>query len=300
MLDVFDLAIDNNNTQIFYNTTVSWSTWQKPRGCNFVYMVVFGGGGGGGGGSSGPNQARTGGGGGGASVGSYGFFPASFLPDTLYIRVGAGGAAGLPQSAGGAGGTSYVSVRPDTTTINVVLLCNGGGAGSNTGAAGAGGGGNLAQSILGNLGNTITPSGFAANQVSGSSGGANTGGNGTLITANYIVTGGAGGGGSSTGNVNGSGASASLTNTVYTDLLGGLADGTNPGENGLNSYLSTNNISRTIFQSTGGTGGGANGTGVGGFGGQGGIASGGGGGGAGLVGGVGGRGGDGFVVIITF
>lgn len=305
MLDIFDLANDNSNIQIFTDTVSAplnqgWHTWQKPRGCNFVYMMVFGGGGGGGGGSSGPNTARTGGGGGGSSVGSFGIFPASFLPDTLYVKVGTGGAGGLPQSSGGAGGTSYVSVRPDTTTINVILLCNGGGAGTNTSAAGAGGGGNLAQSILGNLGNTQTPSGFPANQVSGSSGGANTGGNGTLLTVNHIVSGGAGGGGASNTNVNGSGASASLTNTIYQDLVGGIGGGTNPGPHGVDGVLNNLNLSRILFQTTGGAGGGANGTGLGGNGGDGGLASGGGGAGAGLVGGLGGRGGSGFVIIITF
>ena len=45
----------------------TWQTWQKPRGCKFVYMLVIGGGAGGGGGQSGTGVGRTGGGGGGSS-----------------------------------------------------------------------------------------------------------------------------------------------------------------------------------------------------------------------------------------
>jgi hypothetical protein len=302
MIDYNHLANLDNNVSIFYTVgTNIWQTWQKPRGCKFVYILVIGGGGGGGGGLSGSGIARTGGGGGGSSGINKGLFMALALPDTLYINVGAGGAGGAPSSNGSTGSFSYVSVSSDTTAMNVILVSNSTSvpaAGNTNGVGGSTGGAVvLTVQLLNYVGVTL----FTAGQ-NGASGGVNTGGNGSAISINNSVSGGAGGGGSSSTNTNGNGANITMGGTagIWTNLAGGAAGGTNNGAHGFSAIAPNKNITtRNGFLFTGGAGGGANGAGVGGNGGNGAFGSGGGGGGAGTTGGSGGRGGDGLVIIIT-
>ena len=104
-----------SNLQEFYATT-PWANWVKPRGVSMVYITCIGSGSGGGGGMTGATATVRGGGGGGAS-GAIArlIIPARFLPDTLYLQVGVGGAGGAAAGAGGAGNRSFVSVAPNTT-----------------------------------------------------------------------------------------------------------------------------------------------------------------------------------------
>jgi hypothetical protein len=302
MIDYNNLPSTDNNVSIFYAAgSTNWQTWVKPKGCKFVYMFVLGGGGGGGGGLSGTNVARTGGGGGGSSGINKGMFMASALPDTLYINVGTGGAGGVPNGNGSVGSFSYVSVLPNTTTMNVVLVSNSTSvpaAGNSNGVGGSTGGVVvLTVQLLNYAGVTL----FTAGQ-NGASGGVNTGGNGTAISINNSVSGGAGGGGSSSTNTNGTGGNITMGGVagIWTNLAGGAAGGTNNGAHGFSALAPNKNIiNRNGFLFTGGAGGGANGLGVGGNGGNGAFGCGGGGGGAGITGGSGGRGGDGLVIIIT-
>ena len=149
MIDIFNLPNTAENTQIFYSdgTTSTWQTWRKPRNAKFVHILCIGGGGGGGGGRAGAGLARTGGGGGGSSGLTRAFFQANFIPDTLYINVGAGGAGGGSGSNGTGGGTSYVSIVSNSTAaINVLLTqpgANGGLAAGTGGGSAAGGKGSF-------------------------------------------------------------------------------------------------------------------------------------------------------------
>ncbi len=299
MIDYNNLPNTDNSVAIFYAAgSTTWQTWQKPKGCKFVYILVIGGGAGGGGGQSGSAVARTGGGGGGASGMNKGMFMANTIPDILYINVGSGGVGGAPNTNGSAGSISYVSVLPSTTAINLLLVSNSSNpsAGAAAGTIGSTGGAvGTANNILCNSGVFL----FGAGQ-NGTSGGANTGGNGTALAPTSPVSGGAGGGGSSAANANGSGGPVN-TGGVFPTLSGGAAGGTNRGTDGFTgSFPNKSNVLRNAFIFTGGSGGGANGAGIGGDGGNGSFGCGGGGGGAGTTGGRGGNGGDGLVIIISW
>lgn len=71
-------------------TTNSWKSWQKPAGCQWVYMYMQAAGGGGA--RPTDNSAANAGGGGGSGGSSQLFIPAIFLPDIVYVRPGNGGA----------------------------------------------------------------------------------------------------------------------------------------------------------------------------------------------------------------
>ena len=300
MIDYNNLPNIDNNISIFYAIgSATWQTWVKPKGCKFVYVFVIGGGGGGGGGQSGTGVGRTGGGGGGSSGMNKGMFMANTIPDILYINVGYGGAGGVPNSNGSSGSFSYVSVLPNTTAINVLLVSN-----STTvpGAGNANGvGGSTGVAVVNtNQILSYTSVNLFGTGMNGTSGGINTGGNGSALTPTSPLTGGAGGGGSSTANANGTGGNVN-TGGVFPTLLGGAAGGTNRGTDGfIGSFPNKSNVLRNAFIFTGGSGGGANGAGIGGNGGNGAFGCGGGGGGAGTTGGSGGKGGDGLVIIISW
>jgi hypothetical protein len=300
MIDYNNLPNIDNNISIFYAIgSATWQTWVKPKGCKFVYVFVIGGGGGGGGGQSGTGVGRTGGGGGGSSGMNKGMFMANTIPDILYINVGYGGAGGVPNSNGSGGSFSYVSVLPNTTAINVLLVSN-----STTvpGAGNANGvGGSTGVAVVNtNQILSYTSVNLFGTGMNGTSGGINTGGNGSALTPTSPLTGGAGGGGSSAANANGTGGNVN-TGGVLPTLLGGAAGGTNRGTDGfIGSFPNKSNVLRNAFIFTGGSGGGANGAGIGGNGGNGAFGCGGGGGGAGTTGGSGGKGGDGLVIIISW
>ncbi len=136
MIDIFDIPNIASSNQIFYTKGSSdWQTWTKPANARFISILCIGGGGGGGAGQNGAGStSRQGGGGGGASGVSYGFFNATQVPDILFVQPGpggVGGTGGTSPTSGSAGSLSYVSVQPNTTSINVIVQ---------SGAAAAGGG----------------------------------------------------------------------------------------------------------------------------------------------------------------
>lgn len=291
-------ALQQADVQLFLsnNLNINWQTWVKPRGVTMCSMMALSGGGGGGGGFS-RVAGNPGGGGGGGPSGSYArlVMPAYFLPDELYLQVGAGG---LGSTGAGAGGTaSWICYGRSQVIPNVVLFSGanttGGGAGG-AGGAGAGGGAPGAPSIVApaTLGQWFGTAGAA-----GTNGGTHTGAIGVANTAiwNTIpVSGGAGGAGCTITDF--AGGAITLQGTpdfAAQSLAGGTAAGANvSGNAGIQLWQP--------FYMTGGSGGGSNNSGQAGNGGKGGIGCGGGGGGAGTTGGRGGDGGNGMVLIVSW
>jgi hypothetical protein len=140
MLDISDLPL-RDNTQVFYANYVI-QTWQKPRGCKFVYIFSLGGGGGGSGGLSGAvGTNRFGGGGGGMGGITQTIIPSFFLPDTLYILVSRGGpGGGASQGGSGAAQANYVRVGNLIPALPQGMTFNTPARGGGASAIGAGGG----------------------------------------------------------------------------------------------------------------------------------------------------------------
>jgi len=294
-------------------TLLQWQVWKKPRGARWIHLLGVGGGGGGG---TGINTTTTSGGGAGGSSGGQTtvMIPAMFVPDTLYIQAGAGG-AGVTTSGGlGTAGTiTYVCIEPYSTIgpAGTLLLAQGGT--STTVAATSTTGGTVPTPSAANInGMCLAGRGFytlLAGQVgaAGANAGA-TGANITPPTTGLMVTGGGGAGGT-----NGSGAPAgsiiAITGTLGTDFFplpisGGTQNGTGssvPSGAGQSGFASRN----FLFNFGGAAGGGATDTagGTAGAGGDGAPGSGGGGGGGMTTTNPtiakGGNGGAGFVYIIT-
>jgi hypothetical protein len=296
--------LSKNIDKQIYNATdgVTWETWDKPFGCTTAFIICIGGGGGGGGGiSSSAATNRLSGGGGASSAITVAQVPFYVIPDTMYVRVGLGGAGvAYPTSAGVAGGLSYVSFYPSTSMADCLV--------TNSLTAAAGGGSNgynnggsapaaLVNSASGNplylsLCNWTSYAGTA-----GGPGGLVTGGTTTFCPSTFLN-----GGGGASGSSNTVGyASPNITppDTLpgfFKTILGGLGGFTSGnGTNGGNGYFNLK-----PFLSLSGAGGGSSNNGIGGNGGFGMIGSGGGGGAAGATGGTGGNGGNGLVMIISF
>jgi hypothetical protein len=306
-MDIFNLPNNDVNNAIFYTSGSgdTWQTWYKPRNAKFIYITTIGGGGGGGSSPvSGVGTNRYGGGGGGCSSNANGLFPAIYLPDVLYIKVGTGGAGGVLGTAGSNGNISYVSVQPNNVRTNVVLQ-NGnsaGGGGSAGTSASVGTGGiagviltqvNCGLSYLGSINTSVGLVGLA---------GGTTNGNGTTY-GSYFLNGGAGGAGVTSANATGSGGGIGGA-SVWPAIGGGFAGTSNPGTDGNSGYssLPSSDTNRELpLFSTGGAGGGSSSLSSGGNGGKGGFGSGGGGGAGGVnAPGRGGDGGDGLVIITCF
>jgi hypothetical protein len=194
VLDIGHLLTSQNcDVQIFAMPSVSgneWFTWNKPGGKSMVHIICIGGGGGGGAGHSASGAAHGSGGGGGSSQ-TIVTIPIGFLPDRLFIQVGAGGTGAATDSVnGGSGGLSYVNIVPDTSVANTVAISGtvaAGGGTSNANATGGGSGGTVAS-----LG--IMPlAGFGRyNFLAGQAGAPESTGV-TLPTTGIICTGGCGG-----------------------------------------------------------------------------------------------------------
>jgi hypothetical protein len=309
MIDIFNLPDKAINKQVFWvnsSGSTGWETWSKPNNVSFVYILCIGGGAGGGGGRGNSNNSGGGGGGGGSSAFSTGLFPASLLPDTLFVSVGKGGIGGnggaqnVNGVIGGSGELSYVSVTPSISTTSVLMVNGaavptggGGGTSSLQGAAGlAGTIWNYSTSFIFPQLGQITPT---AGQ-NGVAGGTAAGNVGASITITLPVSGGAGGGGNSSGGATANGGNITGVSILPT-IVGGTANSTTviEGNHGIGDNLPT-----PLFF-TGGSGGGSSSTAarVGGFGGDAGIGSGGGGGGSAqnAAGGGGGNGGNGIIII---
>lgn len=289
MNDFFDLADRRNNTTVYYADTTLWKTWQKPKGCKFVNIFAIGSGGGGAGGQTGALGTNRVGGGGGGGGGIFNILiPSIFLPDTLYISVGVGGAGGSANTSGSNGTDTQINTLGLIPSIRGRILFasrgNAGNVNSNPGSIQANVPGIYGRVSLSSL-------------INGSVGA--TGGSGTTgfsINPQIPLTGGAGGGSANTSNTSFAGGSIVGTGKIPT-IQGGQTAGRR-GQNGFLSVEPTSLLSSNYpILFTGGAGGAGNGTGVGGAGGDGAYGCGGGGGGGGTTGGVGGKGGDGLVII---
>ena len=302
MLDLSHIPNSQQDVQIFnaISGSNSWQTWQKPRKCNYVWIMCIGGAGGGGGGLNQNNVVyTTGGGSGGVSRALYN---AQQLPDRLYVQVGVGGAGGPPSglgvpSPGSPGTRSWVSLLPAATPQNLVQ-----GSGNNVAAGGTSGASAAGETVI----NQTTATFLTLSNFIGTAG--VTAGVTAVLQAPDItpfssqtVTQGAGGPSWNSGAPNTTYNGASILSSSISPLIqGGLTAPTSQsnagnGADGITSWKP--------FFSTGGAGGGSAVSGSGGNGGNGGIGSGGGGGGgcaSPFTAGRGGRGGDGIVFIVSF
>lgn len=302
MLDAFGFTPNGlGNTQIFNRpsrvTNTQWMTWIKPRGLSMAHIIGFGGGGGGGGGfSAAAGNARGGGGAGGSSGVTRVTIPLFLIPDMLYIQVGVGGLGGPAGTGGTDGELSYVSIAPNTTATNVLLICpNGtlgnGGSGTAAGTGGsAGAAGSISQMPLAGLGQFATIGGQA-----GAAGGAQTGAIGVAIAipvTSTLCQGGSGGAGTTSADFAGGECTAIANSWLSQQRPATPAAGSFNGSGGPQIWKP--------FFSFGGLGGSSSNTGLGGNGGNGAHGAGGGGGGGGTTGGRGGDGGGGIVIIICW
>ena len=291
-IQIFKRPVSADNTE--------WHVWERPPKTSMVSIMCIGGGGGGGGGFTGASTtARGGGGGGGSSGQTFVIVPSYFIPDRLYIQVGAGG-----QGVGSGGGTagsgilSYVAIQRNTTASNVIAISGAAAAtGGGTGTAAAAGALGAASTIavigsmpLAGLGHFTAIAGNA-----GIAGGVQTGASGgslTIPTTSVITTGGGGGGGTTSADFSGSNQSTVANTWINENKLGTATASAPNGNGGINFWHP--------LWSFGATGGAALNAAVGGAGGNGGFGSGGGGGGGGTTGGRGGDGGNGIVIIVSW
>jgi hypothetical protein len=295
MLDLSHIPNSQQDIKIFYaaSGSNSWQTWQKPRKCNYVWIMCIGGGGGGAGNPGSNNTHATGGGSGAVTRTLYN---TQQLPDTLYVQVGLGGAGGAASTNGSAGTRSFVSLQPITTAAQNFIAASGA-------TAAAGGIVNIISNAAGEIASTQTTATFytlsnfisTAGTTAVQSLGILFGPDITPLTSQITCP---GAGGSSYNASTVYSGSSILATSISPLIQGGasaISSGSNAG-NGANGITSWK-----PFYSTGGAGAGSSLSGSGGNGGNGGIGSGGGAGGAGFLGGGrGGNGGDGLVVIISF
>lgn len=264
-------------------------TWAKPSGAVWVAVTMIGAGQGGGSGRRGATlTVRCGGGGGcGGATGRW-ECPASSLPATVAITIGAGGVGGsaiTTDDTNGAAGSV-----PGSTVFGSYLSSYGGGSAGQGGTAATGTGGSGTGSGAGPFGTG-----------GGAGGNASTIG-GTGIAGGWAcASGGGAGGGVNTSDASGAGGSGG-SNTGFQPWIGsGGTGGTAGGGNGGNG---TNGVAGTCMTASGGGGGGSGVAVNGGTGGSGGFPGGGGGGGGAAINGknsgAGGTGGSGLVQVITY
>lgn len=198
MNDINGFQFDSINFKYYtYSSgTVQWQTWNKPKNSIFVFMLLIGGGGGGGGGCGKTSAGSAGGGGGsgGSAATSAYLIPSIFVPDTLYIQVGAGGNGGVGglAGAGTAGGTivppgltrvarSPTNLQPyNLYGISGATAAGSGGGGTSAAFGALGGAGSAATNLLAGLGNWGFYQ-FRTGQA-GVAGGAAVGANGISVT----------------------------------------------------------------------------------------------------------------------
>ena len=268
MLDINFIPGQQDNVTIFYGRgTTTWQTWNKPRNCKFIWMMCIGGGAAGTNGLTGGSRGS----GGGSGAITRALFPASVLPDILYIQPGTGG-----KTPSADGSRSFVSIIPSSAAI-MNIVCTSGAiaaalASGETIAA-------VANMGLVNLGIFNSVAGFSNN--------------GAYLT--FSILSGGGNGSDSTSEPVGVGfASINLGNNIVTPTIAGGSGTTGvKGADGVWNWKPMYGL--------GGAGGGYSTSGIGGAGGNGAYGCGGGGGGTGTITGApGGQGGDGLVIIATF
>jgi hypothetical protein len=278
MLDLTHIVNSQQDIKIYQNNG-TWQTWTRPRKCQYAYIICIGGGAGGDGGTTVTNQAAFGGGSGALTRI---LLNANLIPDTLYIRVGEGGAGAISGGTPENGSKSYVSFLPNVTANNIVVTSGNVAAQPSIGESIA----VLSNMVFSSLGSFISVAGYADNTL-----------NNIDPFNNTLVTPGGAGGIFYTATLE-SFPGISINQTALSSLISGGEGAIGSGNAGHGADGIT---SWKPFFSLGGAGGGSAYAGIGGNGGNGGIGSGGGGGGGGSVaGGKGGDGGDGLVMIIAF
>jgi hypothetical protein len=290
MIDLFNIPNSQQDVQIFYANGSAWQTWQKPRKCNYVYIMCIGGGGGGAGGGTGLGNTVLQNGGGSGGV-TRALFQSNLLSDTLFVQVGAGGAGGVAGNSGSNGNRSFVSFYPNNA-VNQNLVCTSGNSpavgGNVNGLASAGETiATVANTTFLSLSNFIAIAGVTAPAIS------TTVTNVTPLTS-QITSPGACGGWINASIV--STAGGNVLATPFSPLISGGTPGIT-GVDGGNGYTSW----KPLFGVAGGAA--ATSGQVGSNGGNGGIGCGGGAAGqvnGGPTRGIGGKGGDGLVIIISF
>lgn len=306
----------NKNQTLFSTPSTTAAVWTKPVDCKYVHIIMSGGGGGGGAGFAATVARQGGGGGGGGSASHVSFIlPAIICPETLYMYIGAGGSGGTTSGQSGtAGNVTTITLYPENTLNNTLLLTGGGssgGGGTNAGGGTAGTGATVslvttstrfpqfifsargdANASIGLSGDPGTAGGF--NRVAGISNPIDT-------SAGKFILGGVGGGGmGDAADPVYAGGSHTATSPIWIESV--LSGGVAAARNGQQGTLIQDRRLGGFFV-LGGTGG-ATTTGAAaetaGAGGPGILGSGGGGGGSAYIGstqGAGGKGGDGFVLI---
>lgn len=280
---------------------VSWEAWQVPQ-CSFVYFWIQGGAGGGGGAFSRAAGVQGGGGGGGGTASlTRLIIPRIFLPDTIYMLIGNGGAGGAAGVAGSSGVSTFVCVQPDYTgsnnLYNIGISFNGGGGGAGSGTAGGTGG---AAGPIADTSSAFAHFGIGQylSGTAGTSGGTSGSASSSGLSASVRISEGRGGAGIISSAGSGGGVNASGIFPAYNP-------GANPGLDGWDFYAPQPLMTADVWGITPeplgmvvypGCGGGSQNATAGFNGGNGIHGSGGGGGGAGTTGGTGGKGGDGFVI----
>ena len=252
-----------------YNTAGSY-TWSKPSGISTVTILCIGSGG-----NGGTVTTTNGGGGGGGGI-SVITVPAFLVPDTLYLKVGAGGAGNTSANY------TFASVFNNGWVAQDIFIYAVGGTNATTSTGGTGGT-NISNTNL-IWYNPVNAMNFGVliNTSAGPPGG--TGSN--YIDRLPLVTGGTGG-----GSAGGAGGVIHAYGSIP-EISGGAF-----GVNGING---TTTVVSGMFMFSGGTGGGAgNTTTLPGNGGKGGPGCGGGGPGytSGATVGTPGSGGDGYIGI---
>ena len=293
MLDLSHIPNSQQDVQIFYANGSAWQTWQKPRKCNYVYIMCIGGAGGGAAGFPSNNIVySTGGGSGGISRALYN---AQQLSDRLYVQVGQGGIGGTSGANGSPGTRSWVSLQQQAGAIVAQNIVQGSGSGASVGGRANSGINSAGEGAITQATATfLTLSNFIGTAGVAAIGSATFEPPNVTPLSSSLVTCGAGGGGSASSTAF-SGASI-ISSSISPTILGGESVASGSGGRGANGMTSFK-----PFYSLGGAGGGASLSGSGGNGGNGGIGSGGGGGGNGTtLGGTGGNGGNGLVIIISF
>ena len=297
MSNFFNINDGSANKRIFYaNGATAFQAWQKPIGVNFVHFFLLGGGGGGGNGvAGGAGTTRRGGGSGGSSSVTTALFPASVIPDTLYINVGLGGAGGGSVQNGA---LSYVMFYPSTAFTEVNVFLQSGNAAAGGGQTGSAGGAAGSAGTVWTAANCIFDKLGLITVFSGQIGVA---GQPTVASANLFIS------GLTTAGAPGAGTDTSTALNGGSIIGGGeipnISGGTTTNVDGSSGYMSTiPSVSITTNKQmifTGGAGGASSNLSKGGDGGNGAYGCGGGGGGAGItsLAGNGGKGGDGLVII---
>ena len=202
MIDYSNTPSINNHQTFFALGSTTWQTWQKPRNCKFVYITAIGGGGGGGSSGNVAGAAGGGGGGGSSSITSI-LLPAALIPDTLYILVGIGGNGSVAGGSGGSGGLSTVSIRPSTTTTEVIIRSGSvGGAGGTAGTASVAGTGGAGGTVFTTSSGFLSTLGVWKSSVGDIGANGGYGANGATKTAlsSFPLCGGGGGAGKTANN----------------------------------------------------------------------------------------------------